>query len=560
MKFSEMPYHRADIATACAEIAEVTAAVPNAASADALMEMYRRMCEIAKDVLTMQSLCYVRHTIDTRDTFYDEENNYYDEQMPLFSLATMEYYKAMVASPLRAELEARMGSLWFQNAELQLKGMDERIVADMQEDNAVCSAYKKLLASAKIEFDGKILNLSQLRAYQLADDREVRRAAYAKRSEFFAAHAEEFDEFYDKLVKIRTREAKTLGLSNYTELGYIHMMRNSYDRNDVAKLREQVKKVIVPLATRLHEMRRKALGLDSLKYYDEDLFFAEGNPEPHGTPEELFAAGKTMYAELSAETREFFDFMLENELFDAMAKEGKSGGGYCTVLPAYGAPFVFSNFNGTSEDVDTLTHECGHALNFYFGLAQEILEYQESTLDVAEIHSMSMEFFTEDWMHLFFGDDEKRYRFMHMALAITFLPYGCLVDEFQHEVYDHPELTPAERKALWRRLEKEYQPHLDYDGDAFLEGGGLWQRQSHIYERPFYYIDYCIAQVCALQYRIWMESDFDAAWQSYCALSKKAGSARLTELVAEADLVSPFADGCMQKVAEGIAAILEKLA
>ncbi len=559
MKFSEMPYVRADIAKAGETFAEVTAAVATAKTVDELMAGYRRLCEIAKEILTAQSLCYVRHTIDTRDAFYDEENNYYDEQMPMFQLAMMRYYAAMVASPLRDELEEKMGSLWFQNAEMQLKGMDERVIADMQEDNAVCSAYKKLLASAKIDFDGKTVNLSQLRAYQLSPDRAVRKAAYAKRSEFFTAHAEEFDELYDKLVKIRTREARTLGFENYTDLGYIHMMRNSYTRDDVAKFRKQVKEVIVPLATKLHEMRRKALGLDALKFYDEDMFFPEGNPEPHGTPEEMFAAGQKMYAELSDETREFFAFMLENELFDALAKEGKSGGGYCTVLPSYGAPFVFSNFNGTSEDVDTLTHECGHALNFYFGQEQEILEYQESTLDVAEIHSMSMEFFTEDWMHLFFGDDEKRYRFMHLVLALTFLPYGCLVDEFQHEVYDHPELTPAERKALWRRLEKEYQPHLDYDGDAFLEAGGLWQRQSHIYERPFYYIDYCLAQTCALQYRIWMESDFAAAWQSYCALSKKAGSERLTELVDGAGLVSPFAEGCMRRVAEGCEAILAKL-
>ena len=559
MKFSEMPYQRADIAAARGEIAALLRAFSAAGSAEAQFACYEAVRDIAKRVATMEALCYVRHTVDTRDAFYDAENAYYDENMPLFRLSLTEFYRAALASPHRTALEERLGGLWFQNAALQLQGLDERIVPEMQEDNAVCSEYKKLLASARFEFDGKTLNLAQLRAFQLSPDRDVRRRAYAKRTEFFMENAEKLDDIFDRLVKLRTAEAKKLGYDSYTELGYIHMMRNSYDRRDVERFRAQVKAVIVPLAERLHERRAAALGVEALKFYDEDVFYPGGNPEPQGTPEELFAAGRKMYAELSAETREFFDFMLENELFDAMAKEGKSGGGYCTFLPGFGAPFVFSNFNGTSEDVDTLTHECGHALNFYLARDMEILEYQESTLDVAEIHSMSMEFFTEDWMRLFFGADERRYCAMHLAAALIFLPYGCLVDEFQHEIYDHPELTPAERKALWRRLEREYQPHLDYDGDPFFGAGGLWQRQSHIYERPFYYIDYCLAQTCALQYRIWMERDFPSAWKSYCGLSKKAGSKRLTELVAEAGLRSPFEDGCMRFVAGEAEKILDRL-
>ena len=559
MKFSEMPYERADIQASCKTIQAAAETVRHAGTAAEALAQYEVFKAEAMRVLTMQSLSYVRHTVDTRDTFYDAENDYYDEHMPLYELAAFDFYRAMTESPFRADMEKELGALWFTNAELQLKGMDERVIPEMQQDNAICSEYKKLLASARIEFDGKTLNLSQLRAYQLSPDRDVRRRAYAKRTEFFQANAEKLDEIYDRLVKLRTAEARKLGYDNYTGLGYVRMMRNSYDRHDVERFRKQVKEVIVPLAERLHEIRRQKLGLDKLKFYDEDIFYPEGNPEPHGTPDEMFAAGQKMYAELSEETRVFFDFMIQNELFDALAKEGKSGGGYCTVFPLYHSPFVFSNFNGTSEDVDTLTHECGHALNFYLSQSMKVLEYQESTLDVAEIHSMSMEFFTEGWMHLFFGEDARRYRAMHLAAALIFLPYGCLVDEFQHEVYDHPEMTPAERKATWRRLEQEYEPHLDYDGDPFLSAGGLWQRQSHIYERPFYYIDYCLAQTCALQYRIWMEQDFQAAWKSYCDLSKKSGSERLTELVAEAGLRSPFADGCMQYVAEESAKILDQL-
>jgi len=353
--------------------------------------------------------------------------------------------------------------------------------------------------------------------------------------------------------------AKSLGYRNYIELGYILMKRNSYDAAAVSRFRDQVKSVLVPFITKLNEQRRMDLSVDKLKFYDEEIYFAAGNPKPKGTPEEMFGAGEKMYGELSTETKEFFGFMLENALFDVLAKEGKAGGGYCTYMPDYCSPFVFANFNGTSGDVDVMTHECGHALCSYLASSIEILEYQDYTYDVAEIHSMSMEFFTADWMELFFGDKTSEYLYMHLAAALAFIPYGCMVDEFQHIVYENPDMTPQERKEVWQRLEREYKPHLDYDGDPFFGTGGNWQRQTHIYERPFYYIDYCLAQTCALQYRVWMETDRAAAWKSYLGLLKKAGTRKLTDLIAEAGLQSPFEQGCIETIITGAGKILVQL-
>jgi len=273
----------------------------------------------------------------------------------------------------------------------------------------------------------------------------------------------------------------------------------------------------------------------------------------------MFEAGKKMYEELSSETKEFFDFMLDKELFDVLAKEGKSGGGYCHFLPEYGSPFIFANFNGTSEDVDVLTHECGHALASYMARDIEVVEYQEYTNDIAEIHSMAMEFFTADWMELFFKEDTSMFLYMQLASALAFIPYGCMVDEFQHIIYENPDMSPAERKKTWQKLEKEYKPHLDYDGDPFFGKGGHWQRQTHIYEAPFYYIDYCLAETCALQYRVWMESNKKAAWSSYIDLLKKAGTRKLTDVVAEAGLKSPFESGCMETLTAGVEELLAKL-
>ena len=559
MKFSQIPYKRPDMAQVTAEGATLAAGVKDAKNAAEVLEQYRKFAKLCKNLYTLGALVYIRHTLDTRDEFYDKENDFFDENSPLIEKLSMDFYREMVNSPYRAEAEKELGIFWFTNAELKLKGFDDKIIEELQKENALCSKYNKLLASASLEFDGKRLNLSQLRAYQLSPDREVRKAAYAKRTEFFVENEEQLNEIYDELVKLRHAMVLKLGYSNFVELGYIKMHRNSYDATAVKRFRDQVKKILVPFLKELHEQRRKDLEIDSLKFYDEDVFYADGNPVPKGTPEEMFKAGKKMYDELSPETKEFFDYMLKNELFDVLAKEGKSGGGYCHFLPDYGSPFVFANFNGTSEDVDVLTHECGHALCSYLARNIEILEYQDYTFDVAEIHSMSMEFFTADWMRLFFKSDTEKFLYMQLAAALAFIPYGCMVDEFQHIVYKKTDMSPDERKAVWQKLEKEYKPHLDYDGDPFFGKGGHWQRQAHIYERPFYYIDYCLAQTCAIQYRMWVESNKTAAWRSYIDLLKKAGSRKLTDIVAEAGLKSPFDGDCVESIVDGAGELLEKL-
>ncbi len=328
------------------------------------------------------------------------------------------------------------------------------------------------------------------------------------------------------------------------------MMRNDYGREQVEAFREQVKKVYVPFAEELHEKRRQRLGLDHLYYYDEQLYFQEGNPAPSGTPEEILKGGLTMYRELSPETKEFMEYMMENELFDVLGKKNKQSGGYMEYLPEFHSSFVFANFNGTSGDIDVITHECGHAFQGHISGSDPILEHNDITMETAEIHSMSMEFFTEPWMEKFFGKRADDYRKMHLEDSIIFIPYGCMVDEFQHVVYEHPEYTPAQRKQAWRELEKVYKPHLDYEGDEFLESGGYWQFQHHIYSLPFYYIDYCLAQSCALAYKGWMDENREEAWKSYLKLCKLSASDFYTGLLKQVGLACPFEEGYMEKLVE----------
>lgn len=550
MKFKDIPYERIDMEEVKKGFEALMKEQKEAKSGQEQFEIHKKAYALRDKVLTQMTICEIRHTGNTVDEFYEAENNYYDEKKPEFYDLTLQYSKTLLESPFRDYLEEKIGKVAFKNIELMAKSLDEKLIPLMQEENNLVSTYHKLIASAKIMFNGEELNISMLRKYLTDSDRNIRKEAWSKLSGFFQEKSGELDDIYDKMVKNRTAQAKLMGYSNYVELGYCRMNRNSYDKDMVKNFRDQVKKVFVPLATKVHEARREALGLDSLKFYDNEMYFNNGNPAPIGTPEEILSWGKEMYDDLSPETKEFFDYMYENELFDVLGRKNKQAGGYMTFLPDYKMPFIFANFNGTSSDVDVITHECGHAFQGYVVRDYEVEEHRDITMETAEIHSMSMEFFTDRYMEKFFGDRAEDYRKMHLAESVTFIPYGCMVDEFQHIVYENPDMTPDERKAVWMKLESEYRPHMDYGDDPFFSKGGFWQRQLHIYASPFYYIDYCLAQTCALQYRIKMDKDYKKAWESYLALCKLSAKEFYEPMLKEVGLDSPFQDGCMKNIVE----------
>ena len=550
MRFQDMPYERVDFTQVEAEMKELMKEFEEAESGEAQFAVHQKYYALTDRVSTLMTIAQIRFDGDTSDEFYDKEHQYYDEKGPFYSNLVLEYQKKLYASPYRAYLEEKIGPVAFKNMELAQKSMNEKIIPLMQEENSLTMEYDKLIAKARIAFDGKELNLSLLRPYLIGPDRAVRAKAWERMSAFFEENADKLDEIFDRLVKNRTRQAKEMGYENYLELGYFRMNRNCYGREEVEAFRKQIKEYFVPFAERLHERRRKRLGLDKLSFIDEQVYFAQGNPAPAGSPEEILKAGQRMYEELSPETKEFFDFMMENQLFDVLGRKNKRAGGYMTYLPLYGAPFIFANFNGTSGDVDVITHECGHAFQGYLSGKDPIKEHRDIGMETAEIHSMSMEFFVEKWMPLFFGDRAQDYVTMHLEDAAAFIPYGCMVDEFQHIVYENPNMTPAERKAAWRELEKEYKPHLDYGKNRFFGQGGFWQRQLHIYDYPLYYIDYCLAQTCALQYKIKMDEDFKGAWDSYLKLCRLSASDFYTNLLKEAGLESPFEVGCIKNIVE----------
>ncbi|MCI9231392.1 MAG: M3 family oligoendopeptidase [Lachnospiraceae bacterium] len=550
MKFKDMPYERVDFEQVEQEMRALMEAFDSAKDGEEQFAVHQKYYALTDRVGTQMTIAHIRYDADTTDEFYSAEHDYYNEKSPIYHNLALEYEKKLYASPYRDKLVEKIGPVAFKNMEIAQKAMDERLIPLMQEENNLTTEYSKLIAGAKIPFDGQELNLSLLRPYTVHQDRSVRAAAWKAQSEFFAANAQTLDEIYDKLVKNRTAQARALGYDNYLELGYYRMCRNCYGREEVEAFRKQVKEDFVPFAEKLHDRRRQRLGLEKLSCIDTAVYFKEGNPAPLGTPQEILEAGRKMYGELSPETRDFYDFMMENELFDVLGRKTKRAGGYMTYMPVYQAPFVFANFNGTSGDVDVITHECGHAFQGWLSGKDPIREHSDITMETAEIHSMSMEFFAQKWMPLFFGERARDYIEMHLEDAAAFIPYGCMVDEFQHIAYGNPDMTPAERHAAWLELERQYRPHQDYGDDPFFGKGGFWQRQQHIYTSPLYYIDYSLAQSCALQYKVKMDADFEGAWASYLKLCRLSASDFFTNMVKEVGLDSPFEAGCMKNIVE----------
>lgn len=501
------------------------------------------MNELATDMNVIQ----VRYTLDTRNKVYKNAQERLDEISPLIANYTTKYEKILLKAKYRKDLEKLYGPYLFKMYENSQKAFDEKIIPELIEENKLTSKYDEIMGGAQIPFKGEILNLSQLGKHLSDKDREVRKEASIAMDKWLGEHEKEIGDIYDKLVHLRDTIAKKLGFKNFVELGYIRMGRTDYNAKMVKGYRDQIKADVVPLAQKLFKKQMKELGIKNPQTYDYNLKFNSGNPTPIGDSKVLLGVAKKMYEKMSKESNQFINFMIDNHLLDLDARAGKAPGGYCTYFPLYKAPFIFSNFNGTDGDVNVLCHEGGHAFQAYLSSPIKIPEYQEPTMESAEIHSMSMEFFTWPYMEGFFGKDADKYRYAHLTDAIEFLPYGITIDEFQHWVYEHPNATHDERCAKYLEIEQANLPNRKYDDCPIAAKGTRWMRQSHVFGSPFYYIDYTLAQVVAFQFLAEDFKNHEKAWKKYVKLCKLGGSLPFTGLLNKVHLRNPFEEGNVRK-------------
>lgn len=552
MKFSQMKYERPDLEAVKAELTKLTEELRSAENYDGARKAFVEFDAVKRKVGTQGTLASVRHSIDTRDKFYEAEKKFWNAASPELDEYFQNWTMALLESKFRTQFEEEFGNIVFINAEIDLKAFSPEIIPELQKENDLVQEYQKLIASAQIPFEGGIYTISQLAPFKNDADDARRLAAWKADGSWYKEHQAQLDEIYDKLTHLRDTMGKKLGYDGFTQLGYYRMGRNCYTKDDVEKFREAVRKYLVPVADSIYREQAKRLGKEyPMSFADNALMFRSGNPKPCGTPEEILQAGKKFYDELSPETSKFFRAMLDGELLDVLSTEGKEGGGYCTSLYDYNMPFIFANFNGTSSDVETVTHEAGHAFADWYNIKRIPVDTVWPSMEGCEVHSMSMEFFAWRNAEDFFGKDTRKFLYSHLAGSLTFIPYGTMVDHFQHIVYENPDMTPRERHDTWKELLGIYMPWMKLDGDIpFYSEGEGWQRQSHIYTVPFYYIDYCLAQTVALEFWAMIQEDPDNAWKHYIAYTEQGGSRVFTELLKNAGLESPFDEATLRGVCE----------
>ena len=557
--FENLEYKRPDVEAIKEQTSRNTDIIKSAADPEVLFKALMETLELQDEFDDMLTLVNIRHTIDTTDSFYDAENDWIDEVYPTLMPYKVALMEALLESPHRQYVEDRLGKQFFVEAELSKKSFSEKNIPLMQREGKLTTEYEKIMAGCQVEFMGEKRNLYGLQKFFEHDDREVRRAAWKAYSDFYHGHEERLEEIWSELIDIRNEMGRNLGFENYIPLGYMNQGRTEYGMEEVASFREQVREELVPLCSKIYMAQARRLGIDKVMVYDENRIFPGGNAVPAGDDDFMIDSARKMYHEMSPETGEFIDFMIQHNLMDLKNKPGKASTGYCTMLMTRKAPFVFSCFNQTKGDMEVLTHELGHAFAaFRAARHQPISEYYFSSTDIAEIHSMSMEQFTYDYAERFFGIYGEKYRFAHLQDAISFVPFGVAVDEFQHICYAHPELTPKERTYMWHKLEEKYMPWRTYEADGFMERGGWWYHKLHIFLYPFYYINYTLTTMGAMEFKKKYAIDRERAWKDYLALCDVGGSLGYLETLKTARLSVPFEEGGVRKAVSFARDILEK--
>ena len=552
-KFCEMQYVRPDGEVLLQKIREATMQLRDSGDFETAKTIFWSVQEEATHFETMSSLAYVRNTINTKDAFYEKEMEYLFGIQPRLNVEMKAFHEVLLASAFLADFEKELGELYVQQIKADIRLTDACNVELQVKESMLKQEYSKTAAAPTTQFHGEELNFYGLLKKMQSDNRLIRKEAMKAWAALYESISEKLDSIYTELMKLRLQMAGNLGFSSYEEMVFLKMGRYTYTPEDLAVFRRQVCEHVVPICEKLFENQRRRLGIDTLHYYDESIVFPDGNAMPIGTTQELLEKAGKMYREISKETGDFFDFMLAYDLFDLETRNGKQQGGYCTTFPDYKAPFIFSNFNGTDADIDVLTHEAGHSFEAYEAMRRiPLTEQTFSTSEVAEIHSMSMEFFTYPWMELFFGEHAEKYRKSHLWDALECVPYMACVDEFQHRVYEEKLFDAMERRKVWSELEKKYMPWRDYDGNAFLENGGFWMQKQHIFMEPFYYIDYALARFGSLEYYGHMMQDYQSAWEDYYHLCCAGGSRSYPELLKIGNLSSPLEEGTVKKILDSI--------
>ena len=525
-----------------------------------LLDMSELEAVLSEDICWRQ----IKMTCDTENKSLEEAFNFFClEIQPKIQPYADRLNKRLIENPHTQELDPRDYFSYLRSVRKRIELFRESNIPLFAEASVLGQQYGMISGKMTVEMGGQEYTLQQASKFLESPDRAIREEVYRKIQTRRGQDKDSLNDLYSKLIEIRNRIGLNAGFSNFRDFKFEDLGRFDYTKEDCFRFHEAVKEYVVPLVNKINEKKRKKLGLDTLRPWDGEAEPAGIKPlRPFTNADDLLTKTIACFNKLNPFFGDCLQTMLKMGRFDLESRKGKAPGGYNCPLAETGAPFIFMNASGQMGDLTTMVHEGGHAIHSFLTHPLKLSAFKEYPMEIAEVASMSMELFSMDHWDLFFEDknDLARAREHQLERVITIFPWIATIDKFQHWIYENPYHTLEERKEKWLEILKEFSSNsVDWRGlEEYREYG--WQKQLHLYEVPFYYIEYGIAQLGALG--LWMQykRNKEKALSHYIQALSLGATRTLPELYDAAGLKFNFAKEQIKQLMDFVSEEMEKIA
>jgi oligoendopeptidase F len=505
----------------------------------------------------------IKMTCDTENKALEEAFNYFCmELQPNIQPYSDALNKKLVNHPLAQQLDAKKYFTYLRSVRKSIELFKEENIPLQAELAVMQQQYGVTTGKMTVEVEAKEYTLQQAAKFLESHDRTLRESVYHKMQQRRLQDKDTLDSLYTQLIEKRNQVAVNAGFDNYRDFRFKELGRFDYSKEDCYRFHEAVKLHVMPLINKIYAAKKAKLGLDTLRPWD-----TEAEPDgvkalqPFETSEELVSKSIDCFTQLRPFFGDCLQRMRQMQHLDLESRKGKAPGGYNCPLAESGAPFIFMNAAGQMHDVTTMVHEGGHAVHSFLAHPLELTGFKEYPMEIAEVASMAMELFSMDHWETFFSSEEelKRAKEHQLERVITIFPWIAIIDKFQHWIYEHPVHTATERTAQWVDILAEYKDDvIDYSGlEAYRSNA--WQRQLHLFEVPFYYIEYGIAQLGAIGMWMQYKQNKEQALDNYCNALSLGGTKTLPQLYETAGLAFDFSPERIKVLMDFVNGELEKI-
>ena len=501
-------------------------------SADALENWLLELGRFDAYVGEAGAMLYVNMTCDTeneeiKQAYLDFVENVEPELAKMSDLLN----RKLAGSPHANELDQNEYNVLLRDTRMDLALFREENIPLGTELTKLGQRYNEICGAMMVEFDGEERTMQQMGKFLQVNEREVRENAFKTVGERRFQDSEEIDELYDSMIALRHQIAQNAGYKNYRDYIFDAKHRFDYTPIDCEAFQDAVEAICVPLMRDVDEGRRQTLGLEKLRMWDLGHDVHGREPlRPFTEVEEMVEGTSRMFQRLSPELGRFFDSLRDGSSLDLDSRKGKAPGGYQLQRDHSRKPFIFMNATGLQRDLETMVHEAGHAFHSIYADDLPLVDYRSAPLEFCEVASMSMELLTHEFLDEFYSqEDAQRAIRLHLEGIVSILPWIATIDAFQHWVYTNPGHSRDERHSKWLELGERFGSQLDWSGFEDWRKVG-WQKQLHLFSYPFYYIEYGIAQLGALQMWLQYRENPDEALANYATAMRLGGSRPLPNL------------------------------